>query len=74
MVLYLAPSKIKQYLLVQPPPYFNKIIFAPKSINPNTNNIKEVLELKLQGQNYIYCVALIKKLKYIKKYTSPIWL
>ena len=53
--------------------YTNKIIFTPKLINP-TNNTKEVLKLKLQGRNYICYITLTKKLKYIKKCISPIWL
>jgi hypothetical protein len=63
---------MEQYLSVWPPLYSNKVIFAPKSINLNADDIKEVLKLKLQGQNYIYCITLMKKLKYIKKYISPI--
>ena len=60
-MLYLAPSKIEQYLLVWPVPHSNEVIFTPKLINLNADDTKEVLKLKLQGQNYIRCVALTKK-------------
>jgi len=56
IVLYLAPPETEQYLSVRPAPHSNKVILTPKSINPNADDTKEVLELKLQGRNYIRCV------------------
>ena len=53
VVLYLAPSRIAQYLSVYLAPLSDKVILTLKSINLKANDTKEALRLKLQGQNYI---------------------
>ncbi|XTI85133.1 hypothetical protein V2W45_1372697, partial [Cenococcum geophilum] len=63
---------IERFLLVRPPPPSNDIILAPKSINSKADDMKEVVEFKLQGKNYIRCNALTKKPKHTKQRTSPI--
>ena len=65
---------MERYLSVRPAPHSDEVILAPKSINPKADDTKEVLELKLQGRNYIRCNALTKKPKHTKRRTSPIWL
>ena len=47
---------------------FNEVILTPKLINPKANSVEELLEFKLQGQNYIRCKALMK-LKHMKQRT-----
>jgi hypothetical protein len=54
---------MERFLSVRPPPLSNDIISAPKSINSKAVAMKEVIEFKLQGKNYIWCNALTKKLK-----------
>ena len=66
--------RMERYLSVRPAPHSDEVILTPKSINPKADDTKEVLELKLQGRNYIRCNALTKKPKHTKRRTSPIWL
>ncbi len=70
----LPAAAMDRYLSVRLPLLSDDVIHAPKPINPKADSTKEPLEFKLQGQNYVRCSALIKKLKHTKQRISLIWL